>query len=86
MRGGSGIQPPPQLLWEATLWWGYFVIAQNARRVLAVFQPCADDVPRSLRLGVAMLERTQVRRKPGYADYINSVSVFIPLPPGRQRR
>ena len=36
-------------------------------------------------LGFALLEKTQVRTKPQYRDYIESTSAFLPRPPRKQR-
>jgi steroid 5-alpha reductase family enzyme len=33
--------------------------------------------------GVAMLERTIGRRRPGYDEYVRRTSAFFPLPPKR---
>ena len=31
--------------------------------------------------GVALLERSIVKRRPEYADYIRRTSAFVPMPP-----
>lgn len=33
--------------------------------------------------GVAMLERTIGKRRPGYAEYVSRVPAFLPRPPRR---
>jgi steroid 5-alpha reductase family enzyme len=34
--------------------------------------------------GVALLERSLQKTRPGYADYVARTSAFLPLPPRRQ--
>ena len=33
--------------------------------------------------GVALLERTLIDARPGYADYVRRTSAFVPWPPRR---
>jgi len=76
----------PNYFGEATLWFGYFVIAAGTVDGLwTAFSPILMTVLLLRVSGVALLERAQVRTKPQYGAYIESTSVFLPWFPRRQR-
>jgi steroid 5-alpha reductase family enzyme len=69
----------PNYFGDATLWWGLFVIACcDWPGLLTVISPIAMTVLLLRVSGVALLERSQVREKPGYRDYIERTSPFLP--------
>ena len=69
----------PNYFGDATLWWGYFIIAAGTTDGwMTVFGPAIMTVLLMRVSGVALLERTLKRDKPEYADYIARTSAFIP--------
>ena len=75
----------PNYFGEAVLWWGYFLIALGSGGWWTIFAPLLMTFLLVRVSGVALLEKTVVARRPGYADYIRDVPAFIPRPPGRAR-
>lgn len=74
----------PNYFGDALLWWGYFIIAAGTPWGFAtVFGPVIMTFMLLRVSGVAMLERTIGRRRPGYDEYIRRTSAFIPMPPKR---
>jgi steroid 5-alpha reductase family enzyme len=76
----------PNYFGDATLWWGYYLIATGtAGGYWTFFSPILMTVLLLRVSGVALLERTQIETKPQYRDYIESTSAFFPWFPRRQR-
>lgn len=74
----------PNYFGDATLWWGYFIIAAGTPWGFAtIFAPAIMTFMLLRVSGVAMLERTIGRRRPGYDEYVRRTSAFFPLPPKR---
>jgi steroid 5-alpha reductase family enzyme len=72
----------PNYFGDATLWWGYFIIAAGTGwGILTIFSPALMTFLLLRVSGVAMLERTIKKRRPDYAEYERRTSAFIPLPP-----
>ena len=76
----------PNYFGDATIWWGYFIIAAGTTDgYLTFFSPVLMTVLLLRVSGVALLESTQAKTKPGYRDYIESTSAFLPWFPRRPR-
>jgi steroid 5-alpha reductase family enzyme len=76
----------PNYFGDATVWWGYSVIAAGTVDGLwTVFSPMLMTVLLLRVSGVALLERAQVQTKPQYRAYIESTSAFLPWFPRRRR-
>jgi steroid 5-alpha reductase family enzyme len=76
----------PNYFGDATVWWGYFVIAAGTVHGLWTFFSPVLMTFLLLRVsGVALLERAQVQAKPQYRTYIESTSAFLPWLPRRPR-
>jgi steroid 5-alpha reductase family enzyme len=74
----------PNYFGDATLWWGYFIIAAGTGwGILTIFAPAIMTFMLMRVSGVALLERSIKKRRPGYEEYIARTSSFIPLPPKR---
>jgi steroid 5-alpha reductase family enzyme len=72
----------PNYFGDATLWWGYWIIAAGTGwGLLTVFAPAIMTFMLLRVSGVALLERTIRRRRPDYEAYERRTSAFIPLPP-----
>lgn len=75
----------PNYFGDAAVWWGVFVIAAAAwPGVLTVLSPALMTYLLAFATGARLLERTMAER-PGYSDYMERTSGFIPLPPRRTR-
>jgi len=76
----------PNYFGDATLWWGYFVIAAaTGEGFWTFFSPVLMTVLLLRVSGVALLERAQVQTKPEYRAYVESTSAFLPWFPRRQQ-
>ena len=72
----------PNYFGDAVVWWGIFIVAlAEPWNVLVIFSPIVMTVLLTRVSGVAMLERTIGKRRPGYDEYIRRTSAFIPMPP-----
>ena len=72
----------PNYFGDACVWWGIAIVACSVR--VGVWGLIGAAVMNVLLLkvsGVALLERSLVRRKPEYQAYIDRTSAFIPRPP-----
>ncbi len=69
----------PNYFGDATLWWGYFIIALGAPfGFVTIFSPIIMTVLLMRVSGVAMLEKTLVETKPGYKEYVETTNAFFP--------
>jgi steroid 5-alpha reductase family enzyme len=74
----------PNYFGDALLWWGFFLIALATRRGwLTVISPLLMTTLLMKVSGVALLEKTLVKTRPEYRDYVGRTSAFFPLPPKR---
>jgi steroid 5-alpha reductase family enzyme len=74
----------PNYFGDATLWWGLFLIALSAPGSLwTVISPVAMTVLLIKVSGVALLEKSLVKTKPQYGDYLRRTSAFFPWIPRR---
>jgi steroid 5-alpha reductase family enzyme len=76
----------PNYFGDCLVWWGLFAIAiATPAGWLTIAAPLAMTFLLLRVSGVALLERSLVRSRPAYRDYIESTSAFFPLPPRRSR-
>lgn len=83
-RGIWGWSRHPNYFGDATFWWGVYVIALGTGS--AWWTAIGPIVMTTFLLkvsGVALTEKTISSRRPGYAEYVERTSAFIPLPPKR---
>ena len=74
----------PNYFGDCIAWWGIFVVALAAPRGWASLPGPALMTFLLLRVsGVALLERSIGKRRPGYAEYAARVPAFFPRPPRR---
>jgi steroid 5-alpha reductase family enzyme len=72
----------PNYFGDATVWWGLYLLAcANWAGVATVFAPLIMTALLAKGTGKPMLERSMMRRRPAYADYVQRTSGFFPLPP-----
>jgi steroid 5-alpha reductase family enzyme len=67
----------PNYFGDSAQWWGYFLIAASAGGWWTIFSPIIMTLFLLQVSGVALLEKTMETR-PGYKDYIEKTSAFIP--------
>ena len=75
----------PNYFGDATLWWGLGLIGLGAGASAAwgLAGPALDTLLLTRVSGKPMLERDIDARRPGYREYIERTSGFVPLPPKR---
>jgi len=76
----------PNYFGNATMWWGFWLIAASAGAWWTIFAPALMTFFLLRVSGVTLLERDIADRRPGYADYVRNTSAFIPLPPRKRSR
>ena len=75
----------PNYFGDTVVWWGLFTLALSTPAGLVTLPAPILMTFLLLRVsGVALLERTIVRRRPEYKEYMERTSAFIPLPPRRR--
>jgi steroid 5-alpha reductase family enzyme len=71
----------PNYFGDALLWWGLFLIALATGGWWTVISPVLMTTLLMKVSGVALLEKTLVKTRPEYRDYVRRTSAFFPLPP-----
>jgi len=71
----------PNYFGDAVQWWGLYLMAAAAGGWITAFSPLLMTYLLINVSGVAMLDRDQKAKKPGYAEYIRRTSAFVPMPP-----
>jgi steroid 5-alpha reductase family enzyme len=76
----------PNYFGDALVWWGLFVITlSHTEYWWTIVGPAAMTFFLTRVSGVPLLERRMAKTRPGYAQYMQRTSAFIPLPPRRTR-
>jgi steroid 5-alpha reductase family enzyme len=75
----------PNYFGDATQWWAYYLIAASASGFWTIFSPILMTVLLLRVSGVTLLEKTLKETKPGYKEYVESTSAFIPWFPRKAR-
>jgi steroid 5-alpha reductase family enzyme len=73
----------PNYFGDASVWWGHFLVAAASGAWWTVVSPALMTFLLVRVSGVAMLESAMRASKPGYREYIETTSAFLPLPPRR---
>jgi steroid 5-alpha reductase family enzyme len=74
----------PNYFGDAAQWWGFYLVAAaTGIGALTVFSPALMTFLLVRVSGVGMLEKTLKGTKPGYREYMERTSAFVPLPPRR---
>ena len=72
----------PNYFGDFCVWWGIFLVAAEARPAwTTVIGPLVMSILLLRVSGVALLERTIVKRRPEYAQYIERTSAVFPRRP-----
>jgi steroid 5-alpha reductase family enzyme len=75
----------PNYFGDATMWWGLGLVGVGAgvSALWALLGPALDTFTLTRVSGKPMLEKDIEQRRPGYRQYIERTSGFVPLPPKR---
>ena len=73
----------PNYFGDAVLWWGLYLVGVGGGGWWAFPGPLLMTFLLVKVSGVALLERTLIDARPGYADYVRRTSAFVPWPPRR---
>ena len=74
----------PNYFGDATLWWGFFVIALNSPDGWwTIASPILMTFVLARITGVPILERRMMKTRPGYEEYARRTSALLPFPPRR---
>lgn len=68
----------PNYFGDATQWWAYYLLALSAGGWWVIFSPILMTFFLIKVSGVALLEKTMAETKPGYKEYMETTSAFIP--------
>jgi steroid 5-alpha reductase family enzyme len=68
----------PNYFGDAAQWWGFYLIAFASGAWWTIFSPFLMTFLLMKVSGVAMLERTLTKTKPGYETYVTRTSEFFP--------
>ena len=71
----------PNYFGNFCIWWGFFLIALSAGGWWSIVSPLLMTFLLLRVSGVAMLERDIGKRRPEYADYVETTNAFFPGPP-----
>ena len=81
-RGLWSLTRHPNYFGDSVVWWGiWLVAAETGSGVFSVVGPVVMTWFLLRVSGVPMLERSMMKRRPGYADYVARTSAFFPRPP-----
>ncbi len=68
----------PNYFGDATQWWAYYLIAAAAGGFWTIFSPMIMTGLLMRVSGVTLLEKTLKETKPGYKEYVETTSEFVP--------
>jgi len=68
----------PNYFGDAAQWWGFYLIALAAGGWWTIFSPILMTYLLIKVSGVALLEKSMIANKPGYREYAQQTSAFIP--------
>jgi steroid 5-alpha reductase family enzyme len=79
-RGLWALTRHPNYFGDAVLWWGFWLIALPVAPLWTIFAPIIMTWLLVRVSGVKMLDEILAKEKPGYAEYMERVSGFVPWP------
>lgn len=75
----------PNYFGDAAQWWGYYLIATAGGGFWTIWSPVLMTLMLLRVSGVALLEKTLTTTKPGYKEYVDSTSAFVPWFPRKPK-
>jgi steroid 5-alpha reductase family enzyme len=77
----------PNYFGDACVWWGLYLVAcHHWIGVVTIVSPLLMTALLTRGTGKAMTERHMTSSRPGYRDYVERTSGFVPLPPRARPR
>lgn len=76
----------PNYFGDAAQWWGYYLIATAGGGFWTIWSPILMTIMLLQVSGVALLEKTLTTTKPGYKEYVESTSAFVPWFPRKPKQ
>lgn len=73
----------PNYFGDSAQWWGYYLIAASAGGGWSIFSPILMTLFLLRVSGVTLLEKS-LKERPGYQEYIQSTSAFLPWFPRKK--
>lgn len=73
----------PNYFGDAAQWWAYYLLAVGAGGWWTIFSPVIMTLFLIRVSGVGLLEKTLAQTKPGYREYMETTSAFVPWFPKR---
>jgi steroid 5-alpha reductase family enzyme len=74
----------PNYFGDSAQWWGYYLVALSAGGWWTLFSPALMTLLLLRVSGVALLEKT-LETRPGYKEYIERTSAFVPWFPHKKK-
>lgn len=74
----------PNYFGDATQWWAYYLVALAAGAWWTIFSPILMTTLLLRVSGVTLLEKTLREERPGYKEYVETTSEFIPWFPRKK--
>ncbi len=74
----------PNYFGDATQWWAYYLIALAAGGWWTIFSPILMTTLLTRVSGVTLLEKSLKEERPGYKEYVETTSEFIPWFPRKK--
>ena len=76
----------PNYFGDATAWWGIYLVATDTGLPgwLTILSPLLMTWFLAKGTGKPLLEKDMAERRPGYVDYVQRTSGFVPLPPKKR--
>ncbi len=68
----------PNYFGEFCIWWAFYLFAVAAGGWWTVLSPILMSVLLLRVSGVALLEKSMAKRRPGYSDYVERTNAFLP--------
>jgi steroid 5-alpha reductase family enzyme len=76
----------PNYFGDACVWWGLFLVCADAGWAwFTILSPLLMTWFLAAKTGKPLMEKQLAKSRPGYAEYVERTSGFIPLPPRRPR-
>jgi len=76
----------PNYFGEATMWWGHYLVALSVPYgFLTIISPALITFLLLRVSGVTLLEKSMVENTPGYKEYVETTSSFVPWFPRKGR-
>jgi steroid 5-alpha reductase family enzyme len=73
----------PNYFGDSAQWWGYYLVALAAGGWWTIFSPVLMTLLLLRVSGVALLEKS-LETRPGYREYVERTSAFLPMPPRKK--